>query len=446
LYEAIGQYQTVIIRQISQNRAEQIGYYRYLENEQVTISELIRSLSDHCEQQVTGRHVLAISDTSEINLQAHQGRLKSEGLGVVGNNKDVGFFIHPTLVVDASNGFPLGLSNIKLWTRALEHPDKHEREYAKLPIEQKESYKWLASAERSQNCFIRGGAQLVTHIGDREADIYEEWATVPDRQNHVLVRIRQDRRLLGRTESLYSYLSAQPCEGTYTVNVKADARHGRKARAALLTVRCATVEIQRPDKLNGDDYPNSIKLYAVEAKEVNPPAGQEPVHWRLMTTHEVVCIEQALQVIQWYCWRWLIEQLFATIKLAGLDIEATQLESVAAIQRLTVLAISVAVQTLQMVEGRDNPDIPASLVFSKQQQHCLSQIAPTLEGKTQKQQNPHPPASLPWVTWVIARLGGWSAYRSQNPPGMPTLVRGLRRFESIFIGWKTALAGLVCTP
>jgi hypothetical protein len=122
------QAQTVIIRQISRNRAEQIAYYRYLENEQVTLSELIRSLADHCQEQVAGRHVLAISDTSEINLQAHQGRLKPEGLGVVGNNKDVGclvqrtlrrpqrdcirFFIHPTLVMDAQNGFPLGISNV----------------------------------------------------------------------------------------------------------------------------------------------------------------------------------------------------------------------------------------------------------------------------------------------------------------------------------------------
>jgi hypothetical protein len=56
-----------------------------------------------------------------------------------------------------------------------------------------------------------------------------------------------------------------------------------------------------------------------------------------MTTHPVVCIEQALQVIQWYCWRWRIEQLFATLKLAGLDIEATQLESIEAIQRLTII-------------------------------------------------------------------------------------------------------------
>lgn len=409
----------------------------------MTLSELVRSLSDHCEQQVEGRHILSISDPSEINLESHRGRLKSEGLGVVGNNKDVGLFIHPTLAVDAENGFPLGLSNVQLWTRS---PERPERDQAKLPIEEKESFKWLASAERSQRCFQVGGARLVTHIGDREADIYEEWATVPDRYNHVLVRVHQDRRLLGRTESLYTYLSAQPCEGTYTVDVIADSRHGRTAREALLVVRWASVEIQRPDKLNREDYPPRVKLYAVEAKEVNTPTGQEPIHWRLMTTHPVVAIEQALQVIKWYCWRWLIEQLFATLKFVGLNIEATQLESIKAIQRLTILALSVAVKTLQMVEGRDNLDVPASVAFSQEQQQCLTQIAPTLQGRTLKQQNPSPKASLPWSTWLIARLGGWSGYRSGRPPGIPTLVHGLRRFETIFIGWKAALGGLVCTP
>lgn len=100
------QYQSVNIRQISLNRAQQIGYYRFLENSGVTVSELIRSLWDHCSLQVEGKHVLAISDSSEVNLQSHVGRLKLEELGVVGNNKDVGFFIHPTLVLDAQNGFP----------------------------------------------------------------------------------------------------------------------------------------------------------------------------------------------------------------------------------------------------------------------------------------------------------------------------------------------------
>lgn len=118
----------------------------------MTVSELVQSIAQHCQQNLEERHVLAISDSSEINLQSHVGRLKSEGLGVVGNNIDVGFYIHPTLIVDSENGFPLGLSTIQLWSRAFDHQDKYERNYQKLPIEQKESYKWLASAERSQRC------------------------------------------------------------------------------------------------------------------------------------------------------------------------------------------------------------------------------------------------------------------------------------------------------
>ena len=409
-----------------------MAYYRYLENQNVTLSELVRSVSDHCQQQVSGIHVLALSDSSEVNLQAHVGRVKEAGLGVVGNNKDIGFFIHPTLVLNAETGFPLGLSSIQTWTRPLNHANKKERNYQKLPIESKESYKWLASAERSEICLSE--AKIVTHIGDRESDLFEEWASVPNRRTHVLVRVRQNRRLLGKAQSLYRYLSAQPCEGTYTMRVEADPRIGRIAREALMTVRFAQVKIQRPAQLSLTDYPPSITLYAVEAKEVNPPVGQNPIHWRLLTTHPVVTLEQALQVIEWYCWRWRIEQLFATLKQVGLNIEATQLESIAAIQRLTILALSVAVQILQMVEGRENSDLPASLTFSEQQQQCLAELSASLQGRTKKQQNPYPPYSLAWSTWLIARLGGWSGYRSQRPPGMPTLVYGLRKFESIFLG------------
>jgi len=437
--------QSVNIRQISQNRAEQVGYYRFLENENVTISELVRSVADQCQLQVEGLHVLSISDSSEINLQAHVGRLQREGLGVVGNNRDVGFFIHPTLVLNAQTGFPLGLSAIQLWTRDCDHADKHQRNYQNLPIEEKESYKWLQSAESSNRCLSSGGARLVTHIGDRESDLYEEWASVPDAQTHLLIRACQNRRLLNQELSLYDYLSTQPCQGSYPVQVVDDPRRQQTAREALLAVRVAKVEIRRPDNLRAQDYPPSVALYAVEAQEVTPPPGQTPIHWRLLTTHEVVCLEQALQVIEWYCWRWRIEQLFATLKQAGLNLEATQLESVEAIQRLTVLALSIAVRTLQLVEGRDNPDLPASVAFTDEQQQCLTQLAPSLQGGTQKQQNPYPPASLPWATWLMARLGGWSGYCSQRPPGMPTLIHGLRRFESIFLGWKLAQTPLVCT-
>ena len=438
--------QSVNIRQISKNRAEQIANYRFLENDNVTISELTKSLSEQCQQNVGGKHVLAISDTSEINLQSHKGRLKEKGLGVVGNNKDVGFFIHPTLVLNAETGFPLGLSTVQVWTRALNHADKKARKYKQQSIEAKESYKWLASAERSIKCLDGGDASMVTHIGDREADLYEEWATVPKQLNHhLLIRACQNRCLWQKTELLYEYLAKQPIEGTYGLQVHSDARTGRKSREAFLAVRFTPIEIQRPASLPVADYPPHLRIYAVEVSEVQAPIDQEPILWRLLTTHEVMSIEKALQIIQWYCWRWRIEQLFATLKLAGLDIESTQLESPDAIKKLTVLALSVAVRTLQMVEGRETPNISASLAFSDMQLQCLSDIEPTLQGNTVKQKNPHPRQSLSWATWIIARLGGWSGYRSQRPPGMPTIVHGLQRFEAIFLGWILPHSRLVCT-
>ncbi|MBZ8183206.1 IS4 family transposase, partial [Oscillatoria salina] len=430
--------QSVNIRQISGNRAEQIGYYRFLENENVSQSELVKSLSDACQQQVEGLHILAISDSSEINLNAHAGRLKAEGLGVVGNNQDIGFFIHPTLVLNAENGFPLGLSSVQIWKRALDHANKHQRNYKSLPIEDKESYKWLLGAERSQDCLKVGGAKLITHIGDRESDLYEEWATVPDAQTQVLVRVRQDRRLLGQEASLYQFLEQQPCQGTYAVQVLADPRIGRTAREAWLSIRIACVKIRRPKNLSAQDYPTSVSLYAVEAKEINPPVGQAPIHWRLLTTHKVFSLEQALKIIEWYRWRWRIEQLFATLKQSGLNVEATQLESITAIERLTILALSVAVRILQLLIGRDSPALSVDLAFNDEQQQCLEHLAPTLQGYTHKQQNPYKRSSLAWASWLIARLGGWSGYRSQRPPGMPTLIQGLRKFDSLFRGWKLA--------
>lgn len=422
-----------------------MGYYRFLGNEQVSVGELAQSLSSHCHAQVQERHVLSISDTSEINLQAHIGRIDQEGLGVVGNDQDLGFFIHPTLVVDGTSGFPLGISHLQLWSRPAEHLDKRERRYKELPIEEKESFKWVESATGSSRCLEAGGARLVTHMGDREADIYEEWVRVPARGHHVLIRACRDRSIAHSSKTLFDYLSEQPCQGSYSFLVSGDKRKGRSQREALMAVRFVQVTIERPRRLQGSDYPPSLSLYAVDAQEVQPPPGQTPVHWRLLTTHPVMILEQALQVIQWYSWRWQIEQLFAILKGGGFNLEATQLESGLEIQRLCVLALGAAVQVLQLQEGRDDPSQAASVVFSQEQQQCLSDLAPTLEGRTQKQQNPYPPYTLAWATWLIARLGGWSGLQSQRPPGIRTLFKGLQKFEGLFQGWTLAHAQDVYT-
>lgn len=244
---------------------------------------------------------------------------------------------------------------------------------------------------------------------------------------------------------LYETLTEQPVQGTYAVEVIADPRSGRAARDAWLAVRFTPVTIRRPKKVSAQEYPESVSLYAVEAKEVNPPEGETPIHWRLLTTHTVNTLEHALQVIQWYRSRWRIEQLFAILKRVGLDLESTRLESGKAIECLSILALMAALRILQLKDGRDDETLCAAITFSEPQQQCLHQLVPTLQGRTRKQQNPFPSGSLPWATWLIARLGGWSGYRSQSLPGIRTLSQGLKKFEAIFEGWSLAQDLFVCT-
>ena len=268
---------------------------------------------------------------------------------------------------------------------------------------------------------------------------------VPDTHTHLLVRVCRDRRLHERAARLYETLNAQPCQGTYAVDVMADPRTGRRARAAWLAVRFIPVPLCRPQKVSVQAYPETVTLYAVAAKAVTPPDGETPIHGRLLTTHPVNTLEQALQVIQWYRWRWRIEQLFAILKRVGLDLESTRLESVKALERLSILALMVALRILQLKEGRDDETRSAAIAFSQPQQQCLQQLAPKLQGRTRKQQNPFVSGSLPWAAGLIARLGGGSGYRSQSPPGIRTCSQGLRKFEAIFEGWSLAQDQDVCT-
>ena len=96
---------------------------------------------------------------------------------------------------------------------------------------------------------------------------------------------------------LYEYLAQQPVEGTYGLRVHGDTRTGCKSRDAFLAIRFTPVEVQRPASLAAADYPTHLRIYAIEVREVQAPKDQEPILWWLLTTHEVLSIEKALQVV-----------------------------------------------------------------------------------------------------------------------------------------------------
>jgi len=92
-----------------------------------------------------------------------------------------------------------------------------------------------------------------------------------------------------------------------------------------------------------------------------------------------------------------------------------------------------AERTLQLVDARDGGPRPASDVLATRHLQATAAINTTLDGKTQRQKNPHPPNSL---AWIAARLGGWNCY--YKPPGPKTMRRGWERLEDRLQGYMTA--------
>jgi hypothetical protein len=166
-------------------------------------------------------------------------------------------------------------------------------DYKKLPIEHKESYRWLRGGEHAKAALRE--AAMVTIIDDREGDIYEKWARLPDARTQLLTRACRDRRLAdGGT--LFAGMAGFAEAHRYTIDVPA--RPGKRSgRQACLAVRFGRVRIRRSGNCSDRTAPAEIELYAVEVRELNPPDGEEPILWRLLTTHRVETLAQALAVI-----------------------------------------------------------------------------------------------------------------------------------------------------
>jgi len=419
---------------LGEDRAGEVRLGRFLANPRVTLKELIEGACSGIDEKCLQRHTLAIHDTSEANLQRHARRVS--GLGTVGNGSDLGFFIHPLLAVDADDGACLGLAHLHLWQRT----KGKDPNYRNLPIEEKESNRWIETVIAGKKRLAN--AAIITAISDRESDIYEGWDRLPDDRTHMLVRACHDRNLATPAgESLFAWMDAQVVQGSYRVQLPATPK--RTAHEALLHVRFGSVTIKKPQSCSDKNASPQLTLNAIDVVEdASTVVGNEgPVHWRLLTTHTVTSMDDARQCIRWYCMRWIIEQTFRTVKRQGLNLESSQLEHGSRLEKLAVMALSAAVRVMQLTQARDGKsDRPATDAFDAAEIEVLQHIQPTLEGKTEKQKNPHPLLSLAWAAWIIARLGGWKGYASERKAGPITMLRGLQAFTAIHQGWVLARA------
>lgn len=419
---------TMNIPQACGSRAKAKAVYRFLDHPRVHLDSV---LSGH--YQATRRRaapypvVLAVQDTTELNYSTHRA---CEMLGPIGDRQSsaVGLLVHDTMAYNLE-GTPLGLIDLQCWARDPEDRGKRERRY-ELPIEQKESAKWLVSYRAAARLQAECPGTMVVSMGDREADLYELFVEARAREGaaQVLVRATRERKLEAQGEEeasqLWAYVQGLPVAGG--VELKVPRRGSCAARTASLEIRFAAVELQAPKRKAGL---GSVSLWAIAAEEVGAPAGVEPIRWYLLTTLAVNTLEHAVEKLQWYALRFQIEVYHRTLK-SGCRIEERQLGHAERIEACLAIDLVVAWRIAHLTKlGREVPEVPCTVYFEEAQWQAL--VVFVTEGPPPAQ----PPTLREAVRMVATRLGGFLGRKGDGEPGAQSLWRGLQRLDDITEMW-----------
>lgn len=420
LFDQIVSTGSLVLRELGGDRAGEISIQRYLSSPHVRAEAILLAFGERTGQACADRRVVAAQDTTEVNF-AGRGRGRLD-LGPAADGASPGFFIHPVVAVDVETEAVLGVVGARLWTRSGE-PAGPRRARA---VDDKESGRWMEGAETAAARL--GEAAQVVVVGDQEADIYAHFARRPPGVE-LLVRARHDR-MLSPQGSLGGAIGSWQVHSRDEVAL-APKGPGDKGRRARVEIRSGRLRIARPASAERRDPP-SLDLGLVEVIEPHPPAGVAPLRWRLLTTLPTDGPEAAREAVRLYRLRWRIEEVFRTLKRDGLRLEDSQVQSAERLFRLAALALGAAARILQLVDARDGGPRPMADVLDPTLAEPVALLVKAREGASARQKNPHPKGSLAWLSWVVARYGGWNCYG--KPPGPKTMAKGWERFAATLAG------------
>ena len=416
--------------------------YRFFSNERVSEAEILAGHFEATRDRfaATEGPILVLQDTSEFTFQ----REHAAPVGVtyaVNSGKDkagryrmhtvCGLLMHASLAV-TTDGLPLGLAAIKFWNRqkfkgtaAL----KRKINPTRVPIEQKESFRWLENMRQSTALF--GAPERCIHIGDRESDIYELFSLAEELGTHFLVRTCVDRLAGDGNHTIADEMRDLDVAGLHHVEVGGGA--GR-VETTTVEIRYRSIHVLPPIGKQ-KRYP-ALTLTVLHAQERAEPLGRPRIDWRLITDLPVRSQREAVEKLRWYALRWKIETFHKILK-SGCRAEQARLRSAERLVRLIAVfcILSWRVFWLTMI-NRSLPEAEPELALTKLEVRLLDQLVPERGGGT-------PPAAIRLSKYLtkIARLGGYLARASDPPPGNIVMWRGLARLTDIKLG--ATLAGIV---
>lgn len=423
---ALGEQTSAPINQACEDWADTKAAYRFFDNKKVSSEKITQPHRQRTIERMKAHElVLAIQDTIFFNYTHHP---KTAGLGEIGNKRQNqrGFGMHSTIAV-TPGGMPLGMLTQAFFTRPTGEPAHTPSEVRQLPIEEKESYRWIEAFE--QTLVLTPTETEVVTVCDREADIYEMFVVAQEKNASILVRANVDRCLADQEEinKLWQKVEQQPVWGELSVEITGNQK--RKARQATVSVRFAPVKLKPPWRPDKKKLP-PVTLNAILVCEDNPPADiDDPIEWLLLTNTPVADFEAAVKVVGWYCCRWQIE-IFHKIIKSGCTVEDCRLETAARLQNYIALMCVIAWRLHWITYlNRATPDAPCTLALNTVEWQALymrihrSAMLPD-----------QPPTIHQAVRW-IAQLGGFLGRKSDGEPGITVIWRGWQRLQDIADTW-----------
>ncbi len=411
--------------QLCQSRAKTRAAYRFFQHRQTEMDRLLQPHYQATQQRLANQKVvLAVQDSTSLNYSTHPA---TQGLGPIGSIPEgpLGLWLHSTMAFNLE-GTPLGLVDVQCWARdGAAFGKRHQRK--QLPLEQKESSKWLNSFRAVAQIQRQLPATRLISVGDRESDIYELFQlALADAQGPGLLIRAEQRRLLAEGQGqLWPWVAEQPLSGIQQIQVPR--RGAQRARQARLEVRFAQVTL-KPPRLKPQLGP--LTLWAVLAQELDAPSGIKPLCWMLLTTCRVDSFPSACEKLGWYTRRWGIEVYHRTLK-SGCQIERRQLGAVDSIEACLAVDLVVGWRIFHLAKlGREIPDVPCTVYFQQAEWKALMAYI------TKNPVPPDQPPTLSEAMRMVATLGGFLGRKGDGHPGTQTLWLGLQCLDTMTAMWK----------
>jgi hypothetical protein len=406
--------------------------YRFFSNARVGEQEILAGHFQATQDRLasTSALILMLHDTTEFTFH----RKDSQPIGILHKSctqKDkrkrptfytvCGILMHSSLAITCE-GLSLGLAAVKFWTRdefkgcnAL----KRKINPTRVPIEQKESYRWLENVKQSSALFQE--PQRCVHIGDRESDIYELFCTAQKAGTHFLLRTCVDRLAGDGKHTIADEMKEVRIQGLHRIQVRN--KKGEMSEA-VLEIRYRRIQVLPPIGKQ-KEYPE-LMLTVLYAQERGTPKGREKINWKLITDLPVRSRAEAIEKLEWYAMRWKIETFHKILK-SGCKAEESRLRSAERLVNLVAVLCILSWRVFWMTMiNRTAPDAFPEVAFTPLELQLLDKLVnPKIHDRQQ---------TLTAYLTKLAQLGGYLARTHDPPPGNKVVWRGLSRLTDIALG------------